>query len=119
MSDVKAIEMDGELVVEPMGYQLLVMIPPAKEKKGSILLPEQYTDKQTQASIVGYVVALGADAYEDREKFPNGAWCKPGDYVMFKAYSGVRFKLADSEFRLVNDDTIMAVVKDPAQIERC
>ena len=70
------------------------------------------------ASIFGYVVAMGEDAYQDKAKFPNGPWCKIGDWVIFRSYSGTRLKVEDQEFRLINDDTVEAVVDSPAKIER-
>jgi co-chaperonin GroES (HSP10) len=65
---------------------------------------------------------MGSQAYQDPEKFPDGAWCKEGDYVLMRAYSGTRFKVrssqGDQEFRLINDDTVEAVVADPRVISR-
>ena len=69
-------------------------------------------------SIIGLVVDMGGQAYADKDRFPTGAWCKRGDYVMFRANSGTRFKIADTEYRLMNDDSIEAVVRDPYGISR-
>jgi co-chaperonin GroES (HSP10) len=68
------------------------------------------------------VVKLGAQAYDDPEKFPEGPWCKEGDFIIMKSYSGTRFKVTtddgDQEFRLINDDTVEAVVADPRVVSR-
>ncbi|MFN7640722.1 MAG: co-chaperone GroES, partial [bacterium] len=56
--------------------------------------------------------------YKDENKFPTCAWCKEGDWVLFRAYSGSRIKIHGREFRLVNDDTVEAVVDDPRGIYR-
>ena len=69
-------------------------------------------------SIIGLVVDMGSQAYADKDRFPTGAWCKVGDYVMFRANSGTRFKVADTEYRLMNDDSIEAVVQNPYGISR-
>jgi co-chaperonin GroES (HSP10) len=69
-------------------------------------------------SIMGLVVDMGAGAYQDKERFPDGAWCKEGDFVMFRANSGTRFKVAGKEYRLMNDDSIEAVVADPRGVAR-
>ena len=69
-------------------------------------------------SIMGLVVDMGKDAYGDKERFPDGAWCKEGDFVMFRANSGTRFKVAGKEYRLLNDDSIEAVVAYPRGITR-
>ena len=47
-----------------------------------------------------------------------GTWGKEGDFVMFRANSGTRFKVAGKEYRLLNDDSIEAVVADPRGITR-
>jgi co-chaperonin GroES (HSP10) len=52
------------------------------------------------------------------DKFPNGPWCKEGDFVITRAYAGTRFKIHGREFRLINDDQVEAVVQDPRGITR-
>jgi co-chaperonin GroES (HSP10) len=69
-------------------------------------------------SIIGLVVDMGDQAYSDEERFPTGAWCKEGDYVMFRMNSGTRFTIGGIEYRLMNDDSIEAVVTDPTGIQR-
>jgi co-chaperonin GroES (HSP10) len=68
--------------------------------------------------MIGFVVSMGPDAYSDDKKFPTGPWCKEGDFVMFRSYSGTRFKVMGEEFRLINDDTVEAVVDDPRGYSR-
>ena len=65
-----------------------------------------------------FVLDVGPDAYGDKTKFPNGPWCKAGDFVLVRTYSGTRFKIYGREFRLLNDDQIDAVVDDPRGITR-
>jgi co-chaperonin GroES (HSP10) len=67
---------------------------------------------------VGAVIELGEQAYSDKERFPTGPWCKVGDYVMFRANTGTRFKVGSQEYRLMNDDSIEAVVADPRAVTR-
>ena len=69
-------------------------------------------------SIIGLVVDMGSEAYADKERFATGPWCKQGDYVMFRANTGTRFTVANQEYRLMNDDSIEAVVSDPRAISR-
>ena len=76
-------------------------------------MPDSLTKMEQTASIVGLVVEMGPDAYLDKSKFPNGPYCKKGDFVIFRSYSGTRFKVKNEEFRLINDDTVEAVVDDP------
>ena len=105
-------------VPNPTGYKVLVAVAKLEEKKGSILLPENYKKLEEKAAIVGYVMKLGPDAYLDSNRFPTGPFCNEGDWVMFKSYSGNRFKIGEQEFRLLNDDEISATVPNPSKIER-
>lgn len=103
---------------QPSGYKLLIALPEAKEKIGSIHIPEAVQAKEQIGSITGFVVAMGPDAYKDPAKFPSGPWCKEGDWVILRTYSGTRVKVFGKEFRFVNDDTVDGVVEDPRGVER-
>lgn len=104
---------------EPSGYRLLIAIPEMEEKtEGGVYLPDKLKDAENTASILGFVVKAGPDAYGDADKFPTGPWCKEGDFVVFRSYSGTRFKMRGKEFRLINDDTVEAVVDDPRGFAR-
>jgi len=103
----------------PSGYRILLAMPEMKEQTdGGIFLAEKHKEQEQVASVVGFVVALGPDAYKDPAKFPNGPWCKEGDWVICRTYSGTRIKIHGKEFRFVNDDTIDGVIDDPRGIER-
>jgi chaperonin GroES len=103
----------------PAGYKLLIALPELEEKTDSgIYLPEQVREKESLATVVGFVLKVGSLAYKDTNKFPDGAWCKEGDWVLFRAYSGTRIKIHGREFRIINDDTVEGVVDDPRGIAR-
>jgi len=105
---------------KPVGYRLLVALPQAPEtyEGTKILKTDSERNRDHIMSIIGMVVDMGADAYGDQSRFPDGPWCQPGDYVMFRMNSGTRFKMGDVEYRLMNDDSIEAVVADPRGIQR-
>ena len=104
---------------EPKGWKVLVAMPKSKEKTdGGIIKAAQTRDLEDTANIAGYVMKLGPDCYNDERRFPSGAWCKAGDWVIFRAYSGTRIKMYGHEFRLINDDTVEAVVDDPTGVVR-
>ena len=104
---------------EPSGYKILISIPEHEEKTdGGIYIPDQVKTAEETASIVGLVIKMGSLAYYDDEKFPTGPYCKEGDFVIFRSYSGTRMKVKGKEFRLINDDTVEAVVDDPRGFER-
>ena len=104
---------------EPTGYRLLIALPEIDEKtEGGVIMPDGLRKDDSTASIIGFVLKAGPDAYSDKERFPSGAWCKEGDFVIFRSYSGTRFKVAGKEFRLINDDTVEGVVDDPRGYSR-
>ena len=122
MYSAEKLELDEETtrkLPEPKGYKLLIAIPKLEEKtQGGVIIPDKLKGLEQTASIIGLVIALGEDAYKDAEKFPDGPYCKEGDFVIFRSYSGTRFKLRGEEFRLINDDTVEAVVDDPREYTR-
>jgi len=99
---------------KPKGYKILIGLPEVSEKtEGGVFMPDGLRSAEETASIIGFVIDMGGDAYKDHDKFPNGPFCKKGDFVIFRSYSGTRFKIHGKEFRLINDDTVEAVVDDP------
>lgn len=103
----------------PSGYKLLIAIPEIKKKTdGGIIIPDSLKDAEKTASIYGNVIAMGPDAYSDPDKFPTGGYCKEGDWVVFRSYTGTRIKVNGNEFRIINDDSIEAVIADPRVITR-
>jgi co-chaperonin GroES (HSP10) len=103
---------------EPQGYKLLVTLPKVEKEftDSKIVKAEDTIRLEEVGSVVMFVLALGPDAYKDKEKFPSGPYCKPGDFVMLRTYSGTRFMVFGKEFRLCNDDQVEAVVQDPRGI---
>ena len=103
----------------PKGFRMLVAMPEVKEKTaGGIMLPDDLKKREETASIIGQVLSMGDDCYADPARFPSGPWCKEGDWVLMRSSSGTRFKVKGREFRILNDDTIEAVVLDPKGFER-
>jgi|TARA_E500000178_G_scaffold343962_1_gene391512 co-chaperonin GroES (HSP10) len=99
---------------EPKGYKLLIALPePEEMTEGGILKAATTLHDEEVGSIVGLVLKLGADAYNDPARFPSGPLCKEGDFILMRSYSGTRFKVHGKEFRLINDDSVEAVVEDP------
>lgn len=104
---------------EPVGYHILVAIPEIEEKYDSGLIKADSTlHTEEVLSTVFFVVKMGPDCYKDEKRFPTGPWCKVGDFVLARPNSGTRLKIHGREFRLLNDDSIEAVVDDPRGISR-
>tara|TARA_R110000803_G_scaffold55597_1_gene112536 strand:- start:3431 stop:3826 length:396 start_codon:yes stop_codon:yes gene_type:complete len=114
---------DEELELQlpkPVGYRVLVAMPEAEETFGGsgILKSQSIRNQDYITSILGVVLDMGEQAYSDKERFPNGPWCEVGDYVVFRMNTGTRLKVGGVEYRLMNDDSIEAVVSDPRGITR-
>jgi len=105
---------------KPQGYKILVTLPPVEEEIGDtgLIKSAQSMHYEQLLTNVLFVVDLGEMCYSDKERFPNGPWCKKGDFIMCRANTGTRFKIHGTEFRLINDDSVEAVVEDPRGIER-
>ena len=100
----------------PTGWRILLLPYQGKETtEGGIVLPQAHVDRENVATVCGYVLKLGPDAYQDKKKFDH-AWCKEGDWVIFGRYSGSRFRIEGGEVRLLNDDEILATIKHPDDI---
>jgi co-chaperonin GroES (HSP10) len=106
-------------IPKPVGYRVLIALPTIEDKYDSGLIKSERTlHEEKILSTMGIVLDMGAEAYSDKERFPNGPWCKVGDFVMFRPNSGTRFKVNGQELRLLNDDSIEAVVPDPKGVTR-
>ena len=107
-------------IPKPVGYRVLIALPNVEDTFGEsgLLKAESTRREEYILSTVGSVLDMGEQAYSDKERFPTGPWCKVGDHVMFRANTGTRFKVGNQEFRLMNDDSIEAVVDDPRAVSR-
>jgi co-chaperonin GroES (HSP10) len=103
---------------QPSGYHILVAIPEVEEKYDSGLIKADSTKHYEEVlSTVFFVIKLGPDAYKG-ERFASGPWCKEGDFILARPNSGTRLKIHGREFRLINDDSVEAIVDDPRGISR-
>ena len=104
---------------DPSGYRILCAIPEAdKEYESGIAKADITLRNEEVLTTVLFVVKLGPEAYKDKNKFPSGPWCKEGDFILVRPNSGSRLLIHGREFRLINDDTVEAVVLDPRGISR-
>ena len=117
----ESVQEDESLIAKlplPTGYRLLIL--PFSQKsvtKGGIHLAEATLEKERLATNVGFVVAIGPDAYKDPNKFPNGPWCQERDWVIFGRYAGARIKIDGGDLRLLNDDEVLAVITNPEDVQ--
>jgi co-chaperonin GroES (HSP10) len=127
--DVSAVDLSGVLgktsedkasqIPEPMTYHILCMLPEAKEEyEGGLLKAGQTMMYEELLSPVLFVMKIGPDAFKDEKRFPSGPSCKVGDFVIVRPNSGTRMKIHGREFRIINDDSVEAVIEDPRGVQR-
>ena len=127
--DVQAVDLSGVLnttvedkakqIPDPVTYHILCMLPQAKEEyEGGLLKASQTMQYEELLSPVLFVAKMGPDAFKDEKRFPSGPSCKVGDFVLVRPNSGTRMKIHGTEWRLINDDSIEAVIQDPRGIQR-
>jgi co-chaperonin GroES (HSP10) len=106
-------------VPDPVTYHLLCMLPKAEEEYESGLIKSGQTMHFEEVmSPVLFVAKMGPDCYKDPLRFPSGPSCKVGDFVLVRPNTGTRLKIHGTEWRIINDDSVEAVVEDPRGIRR-
>jgi chaperonin GroES len=109
-------EKESDKLPKPTGWRMLVLPFKLPEKtKGGLFLGADTLERQQVASTCGLVLAMGSHCY-DKEKFPEGPWCKKGDWVVFARYAGSRIQIDGGEVRLLNDDEVLATIENPEDI---
>jgi len=127
--DVQAVDLSGILkanpeekakqVPDPATFHLLCMLPEAQEEyEGGLLKAGQTMHFEELLSPVLFVAKMGPDAFKDEKRFPSGPSCKVGDFVIVRPNTGTRMKIHGTEWRIINDDSVEAVVQDPRGIQR-
>ena len=113
----KEITNTKEKLPQPTGWRILILPFKMSEKtKGGVIMNESTLERQQVASQCGNVLAMGSECYKDKERYPTGPWCKIGDWVVFARYAGSRINIEGGEVRLLNEDEILATVKNPEDI---
>ena len=106
-----------EKLPKPTGWRIIVLPFKMNDKtEGGVLITESALERQQVASQCGLVLAMGPQCYRDKERYPDGPWCKVNDWVVFARYAGSRINIEGGEIRLLNEDEILATVKDPKDI---
>ena len=95
--EVSQEEMEA-FIPKPVGYRVLVALPNVEETfSNGILKAAKTLHEEYVLSTIGVVLDMGEQAYTDKDRFPTGPWCKAGDFVMFRANTGTRFKVGAQE----------------------
>jgi hypothetical protein len=106
-------------VPDPSTYHILCMLPKVNDEYESGLVKAGQTlHFEELLSPVLFVAKMGPDCYKDATRFPSGASCKVGDFILVRPNTGTRLKIHGTEWRIINDDSVEAVVEDPRGIQR-
>ena len=104
---------------QPSGYRILCAIPEQeKEYDSGIIKADETIRYEEVLTTVLFVVDMGPDCFKDDKRFPTGPWCKKGDFILVRPNAGTRLVIHGREFRIINDDSVEAVVQDPRGIKR-
>ena len=118
----RSAEEKAKQLPKPSGYRILCAIPEAEdtfEESDSGIIKADITMRNEETlTTVLFVVDMGPDCYKDPARFPTGPWCKQGDFILVRPHAGTRLVIHGREFRIINDDSVEAVVDDPRGIKR-
>lgn len=104
---------------EPKGYRILCAVPEVEDTyENGLIKADKTKEIESVSTVVLFVLKMGDQCYLDKERFPTGPWCQEGDFVLVRAYAGTRIKIHGREFRIINDDSVEAVVDDPRGYSR-
>ena len=107
----------NDFPLKAVGFTILIQpIKGAEATKGGILKPDSTKDLDRLTAVVAKVIDLGPDTYADKAKFPNGPWCRKGDWILIAMYAGSRFRVAGEPYRLINDDQVRGIVTGDPEI---
>ena len=118
-------------LMAPYGARVLVQLRAVKERITSfgLLIPEETKETEKWNTMIGKVLAVGPIAFKKRdtmEPWPEGVWCKVGDYVRVPKWGGDRWEVDFEEsgvkgkalFTFFNDHEIIGkVTGDPRDIK--
>ncbi len=115
----KNAEQKASQLPKPSGYRILCAIPEVDDTFESGIAKSDLTMKHDELlTTVLFVVDLGPECYADTDRYPTGPWCKKGDFILVRPNCGTRLVIHGREFRIINDDSVEAVVEDPRGISR-
>ncbi len=92
---------------------LITRVEQTEHKKGSIIIPDSAKEKPSE----GVVVAVGAG-----KRLDDGTVIAPdvknGDHILFGKYSGSEVTVDDTEYLILREDEILAVIEGGDNAEK-
>lgn len=106
-------------VPNPTGYRMVVIpfdIPEFVGKSGIVLSSKTRESERLHATS-HRIVKMGPECYTDPEKFPDGPYCKEGDYILLSRYAGSKFNMSQCDvLHVINDDEVLCQVPNPEDL---
>jgi co-chaperonin GroES (HSP10) len=107
---------------KPLGGRILVQLRRTKKTTTSsgIILPEETREAEKWNNMVAKVIEVGPLAFRHRDtmqEWPEGSWCKPGDFLRVPKWGGDRWEVpveGDKDepalFMIINDHEVIATI---------
>ncbi len=100
------------------GVGILVRpIPIRKKSAGGVIIPDSVRADRDHLNTVGRVLALGELAFKDEEIYKNGAWVKPGDFIVYAKFAGQKLFWRGVRLLIVPARNIELVVERPEWLD--
>ncbi len=96
---------------------LIRPVPIRRKSAGGILIPDTFREDMAELNTVGRVLALGELAFKDETIYKNGAWVKPGDYVVYAKFAGQKFTWRGVKLLIIKAGAIELVVDKPEWLD--
>lgn len=98
-------------MIKPCGHRVLVKPIPTETKTASgIVLPDSVKQKDQRDQQKGHIVDIGLTAWKGFDE--GNPWAVIGDLVLFSRYGGKSIFEGETEYRILNDEDIVAIVSE-------
>lgn len=98
--------------LRPTGFNILVGLPPAEKMIGSIIVPDNVSDRERLGEVRGRIVAMSSACFDFAE-FGKDERPKVGDAIIFSKFAGVVTQGDDgNEYRVILDKNVVAVIDE-------
>ncbi len=90
---------------------------PPKTLASGLIMPDDVVESAALLTIVGQIRAMGDQCFQ-KESLKDRQNPGIGDWIIYGKYAGQVIHMADGrEFRVIDDDKIIAIVDDPATLK--
>ncbi len=102
----------------PRGYQLLILLwRPSEQDANGLYTTDQEIKNTTQSTMIGQVLRMGDDAFQDQHRFPSGPLVTYGEWAVFRGSERQRIRKNGHDLAFVNDDRFLGIDTNPATLQ--